>query len=205
MVSSLLIFSKWGYYVNLVIRFLIGVTTLLYWVKIIKLEGLIGHHTPQIIGAFKIVFYLFLLRELIFFFAMFWGLFDALLVPATDLGEFWVPVGITQINPLGLPLLNSVLLLSRAVGLTIAHHQFLAKKNNTKLMLLTIFLGLLFILIQFLEYQNRGFRIRDGIFGSLFFILTGFHFIHVFLGLFFLTLNLVWLNRNQINNQHHLR
>ena len=147
-ISSLLVFSKWGYYFGLVIRVLIRFWTLNFWVKRVKTEGLVGHHTPLIVDRFKVVFFYFILSEFIFFFGIFWVLLDAILAPLRDLGESWVPLGVKSVNPKGLPLLNSFLLLSSAVSLTVAHHQFLGKKNIKPAIILTLFLGFLFIVVQ---------------------------------------------------------
>lgn len=104
-----------------------------------------------------------------------------------------MPEGIDKINLFGVPLLNSFLLLSRAVSLTWCHYFFLEGKKSNFFLLLTIFLGLVFLVVQFFEYKNISFSFRDSAYGSIFYILTGFHGFHVFLGVFFLFKNCIRL------------
>lgn len=84
-------------------------------------ESLIGYHNFLVIEGFKFGFLLFLFRELMFFFSIFWIFFDTSLVPVVDIGISWVPKGLKIINPFGLPLLNTFLLLRRAIILTETH------------------------------------------------------------------------------------
>lgn len=196
--SSFLVFCKFGYYFPLLLSFLFLVIILLIWTKDVYCEGLVGFHSFQSQGAFKVVFYYFIISEVMFFFGIFWYLFDVSLVPSTDLGEVWLPRGVESINPFGVSLLNSFILLSRAVSLTWGHYNFLEKKNCVFALFCTVFLGLLFLTVQIIEYKNMSFSFRDSSFGSIFFILTGFHGFHVFLGFLFLVKNLFRLKINQI-------
>lgn len=201
---SIILYLKFGYFFNLIFSIFNFVLILLIWGKNIIIESLIGFHTSQIKRGIKICFYYFLLTEVIFFFSMFWIYFDSALRPLRELGEIWAPLGIELINPFGVPILNSIVLLSRAVSLTIRHYEFLIKKNNKIRLIITIFLGIFFLIVQILEYSNRIFRIRDSIYGSLFYLLTGFHGLHVFIGTLFLIFNLIRLIKNHLLLTHHL-
>lgn len=202
--SSFLVFCKFGYYFSLLLRFFILVFILVVWTKDVYCEGLSGFHSFQVQGAFKVVFYYFILREVMFFFGMFWFLFDVSLVPSTDLGENWLPEGVSSINPFGVPFLNSFILLSRAVSLTWRHYNFLEGKSCFFSLFFTIILGFLFLLVQLVEYRNIRFSFRDSSFGSIFFMLTGFHGFHVFLGFLFLLKNFFRLRQSQVSFFHCL-
>jgi cytochrome c oxidase subunit 3 len=84
----------------------------------------------------------------------------------------WPPLGVNSISCWGLPLLNSLLLLSSGFIITWAHHAFLkGDKNNTILgMIISIALIFIFIFIQYVEYSNAEFSISDSVFGSVFFV-----------------------------------
>ena len=174
------------------------------WLKDIFLEGVIGMHTSFMIRRIKVVFYFFLLRELMLFFSMFWFLFDRVLVPIRDLGEIWVPIGLEVVDPIGIPFLNSLILLRSAVTLTWSHYNFLLNKETKVSFLITLFLGLVFLIIQLSEYIINSFSIRDSVYGSIFFMITGFHGAHVFLGLLFLNLNYLRLKKGYFRVNHHL-
>lgn len=148
-------------------------------------------NTKVIKERIRIAFILFLLIEFIAFNSLFWGYFHFTLT------ETWPPVGVTKCNPFRLPFLNTCLLLTSAMRLTVFHDYILQKKHNnyTRLKYLhaTIILGAVFILIQYDEYKDHLiFRLSDGIYGSIFYSLTGFHGRHVIIGIVILiaTLNL---------------
>jgi len=91
------------------------------------------------------------------------------------------PIGVEVLDPYGIPLLNTVLLLSSRVTVTWGHHSlrsrdFSAASNG---ILLSIILGVIFLACQFIEYNNAVFSMSDGVFGSNFFALTRFHGFHV--------------------------
>lgn len=203
--SSLIIFLKLLKLLNLILILLFFFIIKLFWGKDIINESKVGFHSPNVQNGIKIRFYYFLLTEVIFFFSIFWIFFDRSLVPEEELGENWSPFGLELINPFGIPLLNSLILLRRAVSLTFSHFNFLSKKNNNKSIILTIFLGFFFISFQVIEYNNLSFNISDSIYGRLFFIITGFHGLHVTFGNLFLLFNLIRLLKKELIFSHHLR
>lgn len=177
---------------------------LFLWCKDITIEGLCGYHNYFVQDGFKFSLILFVFRELMFFFGIFWFFFDSALVPLSDLGDVWSPLGYILVNPFGVPLLNSCILLSSAVTVTWSHHNLLSNNESSFGLFLTIVLALYFLLIQFLEYKDSLFRISDGVFGSVFYLSTGFHGMHVFFGILFLLFNFFRMLKIEFSFNHHL-
>ncbi|UZD55582.1 cytochrome c oxidase subunit 3 [Caldimonas aquatica] len=124
--------------------------------------------------------------------------------PSTQPGVTASPAGTVEpfqvIGPWPLPTINTALLLTSGVTLTIAHHALRAgnRSKTIAFMWLTVLLGLTFLLVQGYEYahayRDLNLKLSSGIFGSTFFMLTGFHGFHVFVGmlmLLFITLRLM--------------
>ena len=111
--------------------------------------------------------------------------------PAAVGGEF------QKMGPMGLPLVNTAILLTSSITVTIAHHALIAGNRNVlKLFLaLTFILGFIFVYLQGVEYihayQDLNLKLTTGIYGSTFFMLTGFHGMHVTIGA--LMLLIMWL------------
>jgi len=126
-------------------------------------------------------FYLLFLK-FFFFVSFFWAFFHSALTPAVSAGCQWPPVGIHTLDPFGLPLLNTVILLSSGVSVTWAHRAILASNrlDGCYALTYTVFLGILFTACQMYEYIHAPFSIYDGIYGSIFYVATGFHGAHVF-------------------------
>jgi cytochrome c oxidase subunit 3 len=101
-------------------------------------------------------------------------------------------MGIDAINPFELPALNTVILLSSGVTVTYAHHSLIQgnRKGALNGLALTIFLALIFTVLQGIEYTVSSFTISDGSFGSCFFFGTGFHGLHVLIGTAFISVGL---------------
>ena len=103
------------------------------------------------------------------------------------------------VGPFWLPTINTALLLSSGVTLTIAHHALRAnhRAQAVRFMWLTVVLGATFLSVQGYEYHHLytdlNLKLSSGAYGSTFFMLTGFHGLHVFIGmlmLFFITMRL---------------
>ena len=115
----------------------------------------------------------------------------------------WPPVGILVFNPFQVPLLNTVILLRSGITVTWAHMS-LVQNNLDEFnyrMRVTLLLAIFFLLVQFLEYKECKFRIADSSFGSIFFLITGFHGFHVLVGFLFLLFCLFRLYHFR-NNRH---
>jgi len=112
-------------------------------------------------------------------------------------------MGMVKCDPIGLPLLNTCLLLSSALTLTV-YHDLIQTKTKRKIYLsLTILLGYMFIYTQYIEYKyHLTFRLSDGVFGSTFYRLTGFHGSHVIIGILMLSIVYFSLNKYALHNCH---
>ena len=174
------------------------------WFKDVVAEAQCGYHNFYVIDGLKFGIALFIFREVMFFFAFFWAFFDAALVPNHELGFQWGPVGITPINPFDIPLLNTAILLRSGVRATWAHHNLLNNKDALMPILFTIFLGVYFTSLQAFEYAVATFTISDRIFGTTFFVATGFHGLHVLIGTIFLIVSTIRLWMYHFNFLHHV-
>ena len=202
--SSFLVFFKFGYNLFFFFCLFFFIFLLLIWVKDVFFEALIGNHSFFSQVGFNFVFLFFIFSEFILFFSMFWFFFDSVLVPSTDIGELWLPVGILSVNLFGGPFFNSVLLLLSGFFLTLSYQFFCFCFFEKKYYFFSIFLGFFFSVIQIIEYFMCFFTFSDRIFGSLFFFITGFHGLHVFFGLTFIVINFERLKKNFFSFIHHL-
>jgi cytochrome c oxidase subunit 3 len=121
---------------------------------------------------------LFILSEVMFFSGFFDALFYNLFGGDVSSRLF----GVQFLDPLGLPLLNTVLLVSSGVITTWAHVCVYSGFFVDMLVILSLLLRGLFIGVQYFEFSTSEFCIRSGIYGSCFFRLTGFHGLHVVVG-----------------------
>jgi cytochrome c oxidase subunit 3 len=126
-------------------------------------------------------------------------------LPVIEIGSIWPPKGIDVFNPIEIPLLNTLILLCSGATVTYAHHAIAGglKTEAVLGLILTVFLAFIFTLLQAFEYCSSNFTISDGIYGSTFFLATGFHGAHVLIGTIFLTICAIRLNRNHYTKQHH--
>jgi cytochrome c oxidase subunit 3 len=187
---------------------IIGVSLILIlvnWLKDVVREGKGGYHTKKVQDGLKLGFLIFLITEVLLFVSFFWAFFHSSLNPSIEIVN-WPPVGINAVHFLSLPLLNSVLLVSGGFIFTWGHHAFL-NGDKTKA-ILSIILGsiltLLFLIFQYIEYCTTEFTITDSVFGSIFFITTGLHGLHVFMSLLFIGVAGFRIYKDSVTSEHAL-
>jgi len=176
------------------------------WWRDITREGTFqGLHTSTVALGLRWGIILFITSEILFFISFFWRFFHRSLAPSIELGIIWPPKGIQTFNPIQIPLLNTLILISSGITVTWAHHRLI--ENNYKQAVyrlgLTITLGIYFTILQAYEYIEAGFSIADSVYGSSFFIATGFHGIHVIIGTIFLTVCFLRQLFNHFSPIHH--
>lgn len=179
--------------------------SLTFWFRDIVIESF-SHHTIQVYKALRLGFQLFIISEVMFFFAFFWAFFHLSTSPSIWIGAIWPPRGIVTINPWALPLLNTIILLSSGVSLTFSHAALLShdKRSTVHGLFITIALAINFLLCQMYEYKNAYFSINSGAYGSTFYLMTGFHGFHVAVGLIFLVVALIRTMSNHFSTSRHL-
>ncbi len=113
------------------------------------------------------------------------------------------------ISPWQLPLINTILLITSRVTVTFAHHALRAGKRGAlkNWLLLTVVLAVVFLSLQIAEYvhayKDLGLTLNSGIYGATFFMLTGFHGAHVFMGTLILTVMLVRVHKGHFTPENH--
>ena len=198
------------FHLNSMRLFFLGLAILLLviyqWWRDISREGASqGHHRAIVELGLRWGMLLFIVSEVFFFLRFFWAFFHSSLAPNVELGGVWPPLGLVVFNPFQVPLLNTLVLVSSGVRVTWAHHAIIEGKfYQFKLaMVLTVFLGVYFTMLQGLEYYEARFSFADRVYGSTFFIATGFHGLHVIIGTLFLTVCLARHLNFEFRPSHH--
>ena len=182
--------------ITLIIGFLLVLYTMFMWWRDIIAEAHAGDHTPVVGLHLRYGMLMFIASEVMFFVAWFWAFFDASLFANESImasrvavtGGVWPPKGTTVFDPFHLPLVNTLILLTSGTTVTWAHHALLNndRKGLINGLILTVVLGLLFTCVQAWEYAHAAFTFTGNIYGSTFFMATGFHGFHVIIGTIFL-------------------
>jgi cytochrome c oxidase subunit 3 len=204
---------------------LTGVAVIVYmlsgWFGTVIGESQSGLYNAQVDKSFRMGMFWFIFSEVMFFCAFFGALFYARNMSIPWLGgesnNFftnlllwegyeggWPTNGPAEVggeyeamSPFGLPLINTAILLSSSVTITIAHHALLSghRKILSTFLACTFLLGFVFVYLQGVEYieayEHLNLKMTTGIYGSTFFMLTGFHGMHVTIGAIMLTI--MWL------------
>lgn len=176
-----------------------------WWRDIVREGTLEGAHTNIVQLGLRYGVILFIVSEVMFFFAFFWAFFAASLAPTIEIGNIWPPKGIDVFDPKAIPLLNTLILLCSGATVTFSHHAITAGRKVEAVwgLVLTVVLAVIFTIFQGFEYVSANFTITDGVYGSTFFMATGFHGFHVFIGTCFLIVCLVRMLRDHYTVQHH--
>jgi cytochrome c oxidase subunit 3 len=216
---------------------LAGVATVIFmvvgWFGTVISENQQGIYNAQVDKSFRMGMFWFIFSEVMFFAAFFGALFYArnMAIPwlGGDSNNFftnlllwpgyestWPTNGpgnvggeFETMGPFGLPLLNTAILLTSSVTITIAHHALIENKRGVlkTFLALTFILGFIFVFLQAEEYVHAyhelNLKLTTGVYGSTFFMLTGFHGMHVTLGAIMLTV--IWLRvmKGHFTPEHH--
>ncbi len=204
---------------------LAGVATIIFmlsgWFATVIGENQQGVYNDQVDVSFRMGMFWFIFSEVMFFAAFFGALFYARNMSIPWLGgssnnfftnlllwpgweSTWPTNGPGNVGgdyevmgPFGLPLINTAILITSSVTVTIAHNALIAGRRGLLKTFLaaTFILGFIFVYLQGAEYieayEHMNLKLTSGIYGSTFFMLTGFHGLHVTLGAIMLTI--IWL------------
>nr|AXS65013.1 cytochrome c oxidase subunit 3 [Curculionoidea sp. 12 KM-2017] len=176
-----------------------------WWRDIVRESTFQGQHTMKVTLGLRWGMILFITSEVFFFISFFWAFFHASLSPSIELGMNWPPKGIFPFNPLEIPLLNTLILLTSGLTITWSHHSIMENNYNQAIQSLglTVILGFYFSILQAYEYKEAPFSISDSIYGSTFFMTTGLHGMHVLIGSIFLFTCFIRLYLNHFSPSHH--
>ena len=191
---------------GVVLGVLAVVAVMFFWWKDIIFESITEkvHNKITEVGL-RFGMALFIASEVMFFVAFFWAFFGAAFYPTEAIGYVWPPKGLETIPPFGLPFLMTMILLLSGCTVTWAHHAILEgrQKEAVKALGITVGLGVMFLCFQIYEYAHAHFKFTDGIYPSTFFMATGFHGFHVFVGTVFLIVCWVRAAKGHFTTERH--
>ncbi len=225
--------ARWGAY-SLLFGLLLWAFTMFQWFSATTRESEGGLYGDRIDVSYRWSMSWFIFSEVMFFGAFFGALFWSRLYsvpvlgsldnailwpdfkavwPSVQAGATASPAGTVQpfatMGPWPLPTINTALLLTSGVTLTIAHHALIAghRARTIAFMWITVLLGISFLGLQGYEYAHAyadlNLRLDSGIYGSTFFMLTGFHGFHVFVGMLMLLFITLRLMKGHFTPQRH--
>ena len=225
--------AGWGAY-SLMLGLVIWLSTLFVWFKQAIGESESGLYSERIDVSFRWSMSWFIFSEVMFFAAFFGALYWARVhsVPALgsldaqvlwpDFKAVWPSAGggataspantvepFATMGPWPIPTINTAILLTSGLTLTIAHHALIAGNRAKTIgwMWVTVLLGITFVTFQGYEYYHAyhelNLKLSSGIFGSTFFMLTGFHGFHVFVGMLMLLFITLRLQKGHFTAERH--
>jgi len=197
---------SYGMFLCLLGLFVLVSSMFVWWRDIIRESTYQGNHTLIVQRGLKIGFILFICSEVVFFGGFFWAFFHSSLSPSILLGAVWPPVNIVGLNPFGVPMLNTAILLLSGFSITWVHFALIsgnAVEANYGF-IFTLFLAVLFTALQVGEYLTAPFNISDSVYGSVFYSLTGLHGLHVIIGSIFIAVCYFRFLNNEFTVKHHL-
>jgi len=218
--------ASWGSTVN-IIGILATLTVLYFWFGDAIKESEGGLYSKRIDYSYRWSMAWFIFSEVMFFGAFFGALFYARAISLPWLGDLdhkfiwpdfaaqWgnTPAGVvesfTAMGPFPIPTINTALLLLSGLTLTIAHHALIAGKRSKTVgwLAATVALGAVFMCFQVYEYMHAyselNLKLTSGIYGSTFYLLTGFHGFHVTMGAIMLAVVMVRVMKGHFTPEHH--
>lgn len=215
-------------YIPLALGFAILVYMLRGWFGAVSSESESGVYNRKVDVSFRWGMSWFIFSEVMFFASFFGALFYARVITLPSLGDFdhrllwpdfaitWPHLGpagtideFTKLGPFWLPTINTLLLVTSGFTLTVSHHALRAglRQKAINWLLITLGLGFAFVCVQGFEYfhayTDLNLRLSSGIFGSTFYMLTGFHGLHVLIGAIMLTVVALRLMKGHFKPDQH--
>ncbi len=223
--------GNWGHYL-LIAGVLWLIATMFFWWRDTIRESITGLHNAQLGNSYRQGMIWFIFSEVMFFGILFGAMFYArwLIIPWLagegnnamthellwpDFQAMWpltaTPDGRTTqaMGAWGLPAINTAILLASSLTLTIAHHALITGERGKLILFqgITVLLGISFLTLQVEEYihayQELGLTLEAGIYGSMFFFLTGFHGIHVTMGTLMLLIMFFRILKGHFSKDNH--
>lgn len=197
---------SYGMFLFLLGLFVLISSMFIWWRDVIRESTYQGNHTLIVQRGLKIGFILFICSEVVFFGGFFWAFFHSSLSPSVLLGAVWPPVNIVGLNPFGVPMLNTAILLLSGFSITWVHFALISGNaiEANYAFIVTLFLAVFFTILQIGEYVTAPFNISDSVYGSVFYSLTGLHGLHVIIGSIFIAVCYIRFLNNEFTTKHHL-
>nr|NP_786961.1 cytochrome c oxidase subunit III [Ciona savignyi]BAC57009.1 Cytochrome oxidase subunit III [Ciona savignyi] len=185
---------------------LVFILAILWWRDVDREASLLGFHTKGVQKNLYSGMIWFIMSEIFFFLGFFWTFFHSGLNSVVELGMEWPPMGVLVLNPTGVPLLNTAVLISSGITVTCSHYSLVISNYYSCAiwLLVTIGLGVFFTGLQYMEYLESSFGMNDSVYGSIFFMATGFHGFHVLIGSMFLFVSFLRILGGKVSGNRHV-
>ena len=205
-IGAVIFFHSQNFIVLVAGGVLMMITLMAWWRDVIREGEYKNDHSIPVRKGLRIGMVMFIASEVMFFFAFFWAQYHSSLPILNLVAGPWPPEGIETLNTFGIPLLNTVILLTSGATITWAHHGLIHGNRNTLLIGtgLSVVLGVIFLGFQAFEYIEATFTLDGGIYPSTFYLATGFHGFHVFVGVVFLTVCFFRAKKGHFTPDHHV-
>ena len=178
-----------------------------FWMRDIVREATFqGAWTRRHYLTMKLGFVLFMASEIAFFGSFFWAYMWNAVSPAVQIGVEWPPLGLQYVTPWGIPMYNTAILIWSGMLAHTSGKLIRVGKTHyaSSYLRLAIALGVFFMLLQGYEFYTCSFTIACSHYGSVFFVLTGFHGLHVIVGTIFLYVQYERMQAHHFTKSKHL-
>lgn len=205
MISNILYMNRYtNNYIMYISIISIIINMIGWWEEVIKEGSIRGEHTRKVQEGIMKGYILFIVSEVCIFITLFYVLLYTSIIPDIHIGNRWPPIGIETIDYKSIPLLNTIILFYSGITITIGQYKIKEGKiKESKIYVIyTIILGIIFVLLQGIEYKNSNYNITDSIYGNIFYTLTGLHGIHVIIGILYIYI--AYIRMEQYTRNHHM-
>lgn len=177
-----------------------------YWFIDMIIESVyLGRYNRKVRSSIVFGFFLFLTSEIMLFSGFFWSFFDRIFHLSVYTFVLSTLNGIERIQWCNVPLIATLVLVTSGYLVNVSYYYVRFRSfHSSSYLLLTLFLACLFLFLQFQEYVELHFTMSDSVYSSLFYLLTGFHGVHVLVGTIFLGVAFDRLDSCQFNSSRHL-